>query len=191
MAVMKTYKDSELLGLYKSERSMQALGTLYLRYSELVFGVCLKYLKDETKATDGSMQVFEKISKKLLTHNVENFKSWLHVLTKNHCLEILRKKKKEKTDFFSNEVMQKMDLKHHDKEFELVNEIEMLNSCLEELSEHQKYCINSFYLEDKTYKDISEDLGISLGSVRSQIQNGRRNLKNCMTQKLNKIGDGR
>ena len=70
-------------------------------------------------------------------------------------------------------------------------DLEMLNGCLEELSEHQKYCISSFYLEEKAYKDISAELGISLGSVRSQIQNGRRNLKNCMTEKLNKLGDER
>ena len=87
--------------------------------------------------------------------------------------------------------MQKMDFQHHDKEYDTINEFDFLNHCIEELSEHQKYCITGFYLEDKSYKQIASELGMSLGSIRSQIQNGRRNLKNCMTGKLKKFGDGR
>ena len=73
------------------------LGELYQRYMELVYGVCLKYFRDPEESKDAVMNIFEELVHKLTVHNVENFKSWLHVLAKNHCLMQLRKKNRVKT----------------------------------------------------------------------------------------------
>ncbi len=91
MRILKFHKkieqsDEELLAEYKKSLNMNYLGDLYNRYMTLVYGVSLKYLKDEEEAKDAVMQIFEALVEKLLQHEVQYFKSWLYVVAKNHCL---------------------------------------------------------------------------------------------------------
>jgi RNA polymerase sigma-70 factor (ECF subfamily) len=58
-----------------------------------------------------------------------------------------------------------------------------LERCLELLTLQQKQAVQLFYLEKKCYKEIAETTGIEWNMVRSYIQNGRRNLKNCMEKR--------
>ena len=149
----------------------------------LVFGVCLKYLKDRDESKDAVMQIFEKLFTVLKTHQIENFKSWLHVTTKNHCLMALRKSGKfageEKID---ENVMELSYSAHHEDEQSLENDISALKRCIETLKDQQKACIVLFFLEKKCYNEITEITEYSLKNVKSHIQNGKRNLKICMEQ---------
>jgi len=56
-----------------------------------VLGTCFKYLKNKDNACDATMQIFEKLISDLKTNDINNFKSWLYTVSKNHCLMILRK----------------------------------------------------------------------------------------------------
>jgi RNA polymerase sigma-70 factor (ECF subfamily) len=85
--------DQQLLNRYKQTKDKSVLGQLYERYIHLVYGVSLKYLKNREEAQDATMQIFEQLVNKLLKHEIDNFKSWLHVLTRNHCLMFLRSQK--------------------------------------------------------------------------------------------------
>src|SRR5690606_24547652 len=69
---------------------LEVLGKLYEPYMFLIFGLCLKYLKDTSKSEDAVMQIFESLIKKLRIHRVENFKAWLYTVARNHCLMQLR-----------------------------------------------------------------------------------------------------
>ena len=82
--------DRELISRFQKTEDNRFVGVLYKRYAHLVFGVGLKYLKNEEQAKDMSMQVFEKLIDKLKTQSIDNFKSWLHVMTKNECLRAIR-----------------------------------------------------------------------------------------------------
>ncbi len=55
-------------------------------------GVALKYLKDRTQAEDAVQQVFLKALTHLPQEEILNFKGWLYVLMRNHCLQQLRDK---------------------------------------------------------------------------------------------------
>lgn len=77
---------------YQSTGEKSVLGILFKRYMPLVYGTCMKYLKDREAAKDMAMQVFEKLMKELKEKEVQNFKSWLYVLTRNECLMLLRKR---------------------------------------------------------------------------------------------------
>jgi RNA polymerase sigma-70 factor (ECF subfamily) len=55
-----------------------------------------------------------------------------------------------------------------------------LKECIEKLSDEQKQCIKLFYYKEKCYKEISDITKFDLKKVKSHIQNGKRNLKNCM-----------
>jgi RNA polymerase sigma-70 factor (ECF subfamily) len=159
---------------------MSVLGELYQRYMELVYGVCLKYFKEPETAKDGVMQIFEELVSKLKKHEVENFKGWLHQVAKNHCLMQLRTPKNMKTVEFKNEFVQSEENVHLNGVMEKEENFKKLEFCLNTLTEEQRIAIKLFYLDGKCYNEIVETTGHDWNQVRSLIQNGRRNLKNCM-----------
>jgi RNA polymerase sigma factor (sigma-70 family) len=174
--------DTELLSRYKQDEDLSYLGELFSRYQSLVYGVCLKYLKDRDEAKDAVMQLFEKLIQTLRTHEVENFKSWLYVTSRNHCLMQIRARKGKFTQEFSPEVMENQLLLHPEDEPELEGNLTKLEKCIETLANEQKECVQLFYLKEKCYKDIVQDTGFEMNKVKSFIQNGKRNLKICMEQ---------
>lgn len=172
--------DQELVLLYRQSGDMKVLGDLYQRYMELVYGVCLKYLKEPEQAQDAVMQIFEELVLKLKKHEVENFRGWLHQVAKNHCLMQLRTPKNLRTVEFSPLLMQNEEDVHLNGMMEKEENFKKLENCIESLSEEQKTMIKLFYLDGKCYNEIVEITGQNWNHVRSSIQNGRRNLKNCM-----------
>lgn len=172
--------DSELLNYYKKNGELSYLGELYSRYQSLVYGVCLKYLKDRDESKDAVMQLFEKLIQTLRNHEVDNFKSWLYVTARNHCLMQIRARKGKFTQEFSAEFMENQVLLHPEDEPELEGNLTRLEECIETLINEQKQCIQLFFLQEKCYKDIAQFTGFDLNQVKSFIQNGKRNLKICM-----------
>ena len=181
----KELSDEELLGKFKVSENMEWLGQLYKRYMQLVYGVCLKYFKDREKASDGVMEVFEKLVQELPRNDVSNFKSWLYVVTKNYCLMTIRHEKSiyNKEDIFKKEQLTFMENQLDWHPFEN-NGHEIpetsLAGCIEKLKEHQKKCIEMFYIENKCYNEISGELCVEIKKVKSHIQNGKRMLKICI-----------
>jgi len=172
--------DEELLIQFKKDFDQQILAQLYLRYTDLIYGVCVKYLKNAETAKDAMMNIYQELLAKLQTHEVENFKNWLYVVAKNHCLMQLRKEKKMVTVEFTSTVMQSEDFTHLDSVLEKENDLKKLEFCIEHLPGEQKQSIQLFYLDNKCYNEIAEVTGYEWSKVRSLIQNGRRNLKLCM-----------
>jgi len=174
--------DKELIEQYKASGSLEILGELYQRYMDLVYGVCLKYLKEPEDAKDCVLNIFEELVTKLRKHEVENFKGWLHQLAKNHCLMKLRKQKIVPVNIDMS-FMQSEDNVHLDEELEKEENFKRMQYCLEQLADQQKEVINLFYYKNKCYQEIIEITGLDNNKVRSFIQNGRRNLKICMENK--------
>ena len=174
--------DQELIELYQKDGQQEALGELYNRYMHLVYGLCLKYFKDEEKARDGVMDIYELLSKKLKSHQVEHFKAWLYMVSKNHCLEKLRK---ESTSFLKEKeayLMYSEQVFHPDKVRD-PQLLKQLKACINQLPNEQRICIEWFYLKEKSYHEICDLTQHTWNKVRSFVQNGRRNLKQCMTKK--------
>ncbi len=172
--------DEALLNAFKENADQEMLAQLYVRYTDLIYGVCMKYLKDAEAAKDAVMNIYQELLSKLQTHEVDNFKSWLYVVAKNHCLMQLRKEKKMVTVEFTPAVMQSENFEHLDSVLEKEHELKRLETCIEHLPAEQKQSIQLFYLENKCYNEIAEQTGYDWNKVRSLIQNGRRNLKICM-----------
>ena len=181
--------DFELLKLYKSSGDLEILGELYTNYIHLVYGVCLKYLNDREESKDAVNKIFEKLIVEIPKFEILNFKSWLYVLTKNHCLMEIRRLKTEKKHFenFSNDYfMESTDILHPIDEGSDESIEDQLKKCIEKLKEEQKQCIEMFYYNLKCYKEISNILDIDENKVKSYIQNGKRNLKICLEQHMQK-----
>ena len=178
--LLVSLSDEELLAEFKKDFDQQMLAQLYLRYTDLVYGVCMKYFKNAEVSKDAVMNIYQELLTKLQTNEVQNFKSWLYVVVKNHCLMQLRKEKKNITVEFTPAVMQSEDFTHLDDVLEKENELKKLEFCIEHLPVEQKQSIQLFYLENKCYNEIVDTTGYDWNKVRSLIQNGRRNLKICM-----------
>jgi RNA polymerase sigma-70 factor (ECF subfamily) len=179
--------DTELVSLYKKTSDLKVLGQLYQRYMDLVYGVCLKYLKESEGAKDAVMNIFEELIVKLKKHEVENFKSWLYQVAKNHCLMQLRTPRNLKTIELPEALMQSDANVHLDGVMEKEENFQRLEYCLTTLSEDQRRAVQLFYIEGKCYNEIVEQMGQEWSQVRSFIQNGRRNLKICMEKKETEV----
>ena len=185
--------DEELLTRYREKGDISLLGQLYERYMHLVYGVCLKYLEDREWSKDEVMNIFEKLVTAVPGQEIVNFRTWLYVVTKNHCLMLLRSRKSETAH---SEVMM------NDPAFFMENDLEIhpvvndgdgdsddlggedglrrLEECIERLKVEQRDCIRLFYYEGCSYREISERLSVDENKVKSHIQNGKRNLKICI-----------
>lgn len=172
--------DKELVDSFKTSGDLEVLAVLFQRYMDLLYGVCLKYLKDPETAKDAVMQVFEELVQKLPKHEVDNFKSWLYTLAKNYCLMQLRTPKNLKTTEFKPDSMQSAEETHLNGVMLKEENLQKMERCLETLSAEQKVSVELFYLQNKCYKEIADITGLDWNKVRSYIQNGRRNLKICM-----------
>ena len=175
--------DTELVLAYRQSGDIKVLGELYQRYMELVYGVCLKYLKESELAQDAVMQIFEELVLKLKKHEVENFRGWLHQVAKNYCLMQLRTPKNLKTVALPPLLMQNEEDVHLNGVMEKEENFQKLEKCIASLPDEQRTMIKLFYLDGKCYNEIVEITGLEWNHVRSSIQNGRRNLKLCMEKK--------
>ena len=175
--------DTELVGLYKQSADISILSELYQRYMELLYAVCLKYLKDPETAKDAVMAIFEELIVKLRIHDVSYFRGWVYMVAKNHCLMQLRSQKQMPMEGIPD-FMQLEDNLHPDGVFEKETHLNQLTKCIDALSSDQKQTVQLFYLQEKSYKEIAELTHSEWNTVRSLIQNARRNLKNCMENHL-------
>lgn len=180
--------DLELIDIYKSKNDKSIIGELFKRYTKFVFAICMKYLKNIEKSEEAVMQIFEKLFTDLLKHNIDNFKSWLHVVTKNYCLHLLRSESfqikrdneiKNTTDLF----MEKHDFLYLDSEDNSEDKLNRLEMAINSLSIDQKNCIDLFYLQEKCYDEVAKITGYTMNQVKSYIQNGKRNLKIYLTNR--------
>jgi RNA polymerase sigma-70 factor (ECF subfamily) len=183
--------DPEILNLYRQTGDIRLLASLYQRYIDLVYLVCMKYLRDAELSKDEVMNIFEVLITKLRRHEVEHFRPWLHTMVRNHCLMILRSRKHFETTPLDPDRMQSTDGLHLNGILEKEEKLNSLANCLEALPPEQRTTVTLFYLQNKCYKEIEQITGMEWNKVRSQIQNGRRNLKICMDRKSMKDPDTR
>lgn len=178
MKASSDISEQELIARYQESNEQDDVAQLYEPYMPMVYGTCLKYMKNTTDAQDGMMNVYELVAKKLLSHKIDNFKPWLYVVTKNYCFDVLRKKNRRLDKKEVAEIMYSEQVFHPDS---VDNEKEKtLHNCIEKLSTKQKYIIKAFYFEKMSYQEIADSNNIKWSTIRSKIQNGRRMLKKCI-----------
>ncbi len=176
--------DNELLHFYYTEKDNKWIGILLQRYTLLLLGTCMNYLKNEEEAKDAVQQIFLKAITELEKYKVTYFKSWIYMVAKNHCLMKLR----DKNIFIEPNETQQLPTQELDKAeiADKENTLMAMELAIDELNEEQKTCVTLFYLKKKSYQEIAASTGFSLLQVKSHIQNGKRNLKLAVEKKLNK-----
>ncbi|MBL7748693.1 MAG: sigma-70 family RNA polymerase sigma factor [Chitinophagaceae bacterium] len=181
----KDITDQELLEQFYADHNNEWLGILLQRYTLLLLGVSMKYLKNEEEAKDSVQQIFLKVIQELQKYKVEYFKSWLYMVAKNHCLMKLRDRQSKGTAEI-NDRMAATPQEETDKQALILNDhtLTLMEASLKELNPEQQQCVTLFYLQKKSYQEVSEETGFSMLQVKSYIQNGKRNLKILIEKKL-------
>lgn len=182
---MDQQQEIILINEYVSSGQLDLLGNLYKPYMPLVYGVCLKYLSSRSLAQDAVMDIFEKLSTDLHKFDTGHvFKTWLYVVTKNHCLMYLRKNSTRDRAFekMSNELMENAVTPHPIDEAHETDLSPALKICMERLKDKQRQTIELFYFEKRCYKEIADVLEVDEKTVKTAIQNGKRNLKICIEE---------
>jgi RNA polymerase sigma-70 factor (ECF subfamily) len=180
-------EDHVLLEEYRGSGDLKILGELYSRYMHLVYGLCLKYLRNREDAGDAVMQIFEKLIGEAGQHEIRNFRSWLYVLSKNFCLMKIRSEKssERRMDIWVKDQEESVEFypEMHPIDAEGMEENSALAECIEQLKAEQKDCIQLFYYQNWSYRQIAEILHIEENKVKSHLQNAKRNLKICLEGK--------
>lgn len=186
--------DGELIELFCRNGDLNILGTLYQRYMMLVYGVCMKYLKNREESQDAAMQIFEILITDIPRFEIRNFKSWLYGVSRNFCLMKLRKEHSDKNRLEKNTqlfIMESTEVLHPIEDTGDEQLQQTLKACLEQLRPKQRQCVELFYYRQYCYKQIADELSFDENKVKSYIQNGKRNLKICIESKnvLNNVED--
>ena len=178
--------DQDLLAKFHADHKNEWLGILLQRYTLLLLGVCMKYLKNEDEAKDSVQQIFLKVIQELQKYKVDYFKSWLYMVAKNHCLMKLRDRQGKIPAELTEKLMAAPEVETNWNALVQTDlTLELMETSLKELNPEQLQCVTLFYLEKKTYQEITERTGFSMLQVKSYIQNGKRNLRILIEKKLN------
>ena len=172
--------EADLLADYRRTGNLEVLGKLYERYMPLLYGLCLKYFRDEDKSKDAVMQIFEQLISKLKVYEVSNFKSWLYTLARNYCLMELRSANRHEFVSIEDHGVESPVFMHQDVDDLKEDQLKSMGKCMEKLPDEQRLAIELFYFQQKCYKEVSDITGFDPNKVKSYIQNGKRNLKICM-----------
>ena len=172
--------------------NVKAFEKLVLKYEKKIYNLVLKILENEQDAYDVSQEVFIKVFDSLHTFSYSSkFSTWLYRIAVNKAIDQVRKKKKKN----SIEVLDNSDTKNIDcielETYEspekkvIRNEFKnQIVDLLNKLSEEQKMIIILRDIEQYSYKEISEILDCSIGTVKSRISRSRKNFKEIYLEYL-------
>ncbi len=185
--VFEHIEDKELLNKFYSDGNNEWLGILLKRYTMLLLGLCMKYLKDEEEAKDAVQQIFLKVITELPKYKVAFFKSWLYMIGKNLCLMKIRDRQVRTPVELTDKVVAHEEINIKSELLEKDHLLSLIEEGLLELNEEQRICLTLFYLEKKSYQQITDLTAYNLSQVKSYIQNGKRNLKLIVEKKKEKV----
>jgi len=180
--------DEELVLNYFRSGDKALIGLLFEQHVKTVYGVCLFYFRDKDQAKDAVMQIFEKLIVELRKTEVRNFKGWLSFIVRNYCISELRRQKGRRflpETYLDFEITEPV-LEEEERIARINNEqmLEYMQDMLPQLKDKQQKCLAMFYLEALSYQQISDTTGFSVSEVKSYIQNGKRNLKLLIEEKI-------
>ncbi len=185
----REYSDKELLALIEQTGDVTYIGELFKKYSVMLLGFSMNYLKSEAAAKDAVMDVFEIVLLEIPKGTVKNFRNWLFVVARNYCYKVLREEK-QLLDY--EEVLGEHESDFVEEDAETLRDkqeaqLAHLETAMGQLKEEHKKCLTLFYYQNKSYKEVAAITGFEVKKVKSYIQNGKRNLGNMIVA----IGGGR
>ncbi|MGD1946971.1 MAG: RNA polymerase sigma factor [Croceivirga sp.] len=157
---------------YCKEQNRQAQEELYRNYSGVLFGMCLKYSRNRSEAEDNLHDAFMTIFDKIAQYNHKgSFEGWMKRITVNTVLQKYRKEKH--LDVVSENLGETAEIENEAKDISLSR----LLKYIQELPNKYRMTFNLYVLDGYSHKEISELLGTSTGTSKSNLARARMILK--------------
>lgn len=174
---MKSFKkmnDIELVREYLATQNQLYFSQLYRRYVDKVYSKCISLLKDDAAAHDALQDIFLKIFLNLAKFNEKaKFSTWVYSITYNYCIDIIRKKKKERK-LFSDEIENAPDVVEDIDDKELLEiEVEKLKVVLDKIPDGDKAILLMKYQDDLKIRDIGEILNKTESAIKMKIKRAK------------------
>lgn len=177
-------KLADLLDSIKT-RNQAALSELYKEVSPRLFGIQMRILKDEDIAEDALQETFIKIWKNAAVYDRQKSvpRVWLNAIARNQALDILRRARaRADVNLFSVDPdTAESRLFTLGLEARMADN-ELLNICLDRLKDGSKRCLIGMYCDGYTQDELASLLDRPLGTVKSWIKRGLRNLRECINE---------
>jgi len=174
----RIWTDKELIETCLKDNPI-AQKMLYDTYSSVLFGICLRYSKNEEEAQDILQDSFIKIFTKLDTYQFTgSFEGWLKRIVTNTSIEYYRKK-------ISMEHIEEIGFNPYlavDSDRGL--EVEELLKMIQELPEGYRMVFNMYAIDGYTHSEIATKLNISEGTSKSQLSRARAYLQRKFKEKF-------
>jgi RNA polymerase sigma-70 factor (ECF subfamily) len=183
---IKDLSDGEIIRLYLQTQRSDYFSVLYQRYATKVFGKCISILKDYDEAKDAVQDIFVKIMTNLVNFGERaQFSTWIYSITYNYCIDVIRKKKKEKT-LFPEDIERAPDVPEEDvpDEFLLEMEVKHLKAVLEDLPTGDRMILLMKYQDDMSIRDISEVLKKTESAVKMKIKRAKHKAQELFYKKF-------
>jgi RNA polymerase sigma-70 factor (ECF subfamily) len=161
----------------------RAFSELFNRYGDLVFGYCIKLLKDREQAEDISQEVWVKVIRNSDKYTSKGqFKAWLLQITRNACFSFFRKQKVRRAEDIEDYEVEDVDQQSILDLISIEEDRDRVKECIKELPENQRVALVIWMTEDKSYEDIAKDMEVSVSSIKSLLFRSRQNLKEMLSR---------
>lgn len=173
--------DKHIRGCQRGNRQSQRW--VFDRYYRLMFGVCLRYVSDRDAVQDivqeGFLKVFSGIDKYA---SKGSFEGWIRRIMVNTAIDHVRKESPGQTlseeEYPMHQIEAPEDL-DSDVAWEGLTIHDVLEA-MEGLSPTYKAVFNMYVFDNLEHSEIAEELGISVGTSKSNLAKARRNLKRLL-----------
>ncbi|MES2799176.1 MAG: RNA polymerase sigma factor [Bacteroidota bacterium] len=171
-----------------NKRSQEELFKLY--YGKML-SVCMRYTNDRDTAQEILQDGFIKIFDKLNAFDYKgSFEGWIRRIIANTAIDSIRKAKRNpfSTDNDNDFKLGAEDLMVEREELELSEiKAELAMKAIQDLSPAYRTVFNMYVIEDYSHKEISEILGISEGTSKSNLAKARQNLQKMLSTHYSKL----
>jgi len=173
----KTISDKELVSRVRAG-DQNAMGTLYDRYSPLVYAVGLRVLADTAAAEDVLQEVFMQLWRNPARFDASrgSLGAWLAVIARNRGIDALRKRRYE-SDIEDIVVSVEPDLASEaDRSRAAKNVRDVLNG----MHPAQRQALEMAFFEGLTHTEIAAKIGEPLGTIKTRIRAGLLALRKAL-----------
>jgi len=168
---------------------------IFKKYSPVLLGICLRYMKNKVKAEDVMQDAFITIFTKIKQYNGKgSFEGWIKRITINTALMQLRQNKKEiVSDLLENVKQVEISDEKNNSDLILTNRKSIIENAkftqseifeaITELPEGFRTVFNMYVVDELKHKEIAKELSISVGTSKSQLLRGRKKLEEILYKK--------
>lgn len=163
----------------------QAFENIYWMYREPVFALAQRYLKDQQLAEDAVQDVFSKLWLNREGLDSEKcIKAFLFTVLKNHVLNMIKKRKRRILRQFDYAEINTKNSNSADDELIFSDTEKIINEGLNKLPEKKQLVFNMKKMRGYSNKEIAEQLGISIHTVKSQFYKANKFLRKFVETRI-------